>query len=261
MEVIALALLTSWVSAAETEVLSGKEIVQRCHYKYAGDDQRSHLLVTSELTNGKKISSEYIRLWKNYGGKDGVVDKVILYTTSAHNQGLAFMRWGYVKGSKRLADQWVYLPETRVVKRISKRTPDEMDWGFSDDDLHVRDIDEDDHRFIEVRTVGEKSFYVVESRPKHDHMYGKRIVWFSKEDDWKRCVESRIDYFDKEMKMVKTQRFTWQNIEGVWAWKTAVIKNFRADSTTVYEVTNIEVNVGLKDREFTARALARGYQY
>ncbi len=225
--------------------LSGTEIVQRCYYKNAGDDQRSRLLVTSTLTNGKKVTSEYIRLWKNYAGKDGIVDKVVLYTASAHNKGLAFMRWGYTNNSERLADQWVYLPEMRIVKRISKRTPEEMDWGFSDDDLRERDISEDDHRFVEIRTIEGKEFYVVESTPKSGSIYGKRISWFSKADDWEQCVEKRVDYFDKEMKMVKKQFVTWRQVDSAWVWESAVIKNFKADSTIVYDVKEIEVNVGL----------------
>jgi len=244
----------------QAEELSGHEIVQRCYYKNAGEDQRSHLMVTSTLANGKKISSEYVRLWKNYSGKDGIVDKVILFTASAHNRGLAFMRWGYVNGSERLADQWVYLPETRIVKRISRRSPEEMDWGFSDDDLRVRDIDEDEHRFVEVRAFEGNEFYIIESIPKNDPVYGKRISWFSKAEDWEQCVEKRIDYFDKEMKMIKKQVITWRQINDAWVWETAIIKNYKADSTIVYDVHEIEVNVGLKDRVFTTRALARGYQ-
>lgn len=241
------------------EDLSGVDIVQRCYYKDAGQDQRSHLLVTSALANGRKVTSEYVRLWKNYDGKDGVVDKVVLYTASAHNRGLAFMRWGYTNGSKRLADQWVYLPEMRIVKRISKRSPEEMDWGFSDDDLRVRDIDEDEHRFVEIKRVEGNEFYIVESIPKHGSIYGKRISWFSKTDDWEQCVEKRVDYFDKEMKMIKKQVVTWRQLKGAWIWETAIIKNYRTSSSIVYDVKEIEVNVGLKDRLFTTRALERGY--
>ena len=257
LAVTLLLLLSLSVGAAESRALSGKEIVQRCHYKNPGDDHRSRLLVSSTLADGRKVTSEYIRLWKNYGGKDGVVDKVVLYAAGSHNEGLAFMRWGYVNGSKRLADQWIYLPETRVVKRIAKRSPGEMDWGFSDDDLRLRDIDEDDHRFLGVRTLEGNEFYVVESIPKHDHIYGKRISWFSKTKEWEYCLETRIDYFDKEMKMVKKQLISWRLIDGAWVWERATIKNFRADSTTVYEVKDIEVNVGLKDREFSTRTLGR----
>lgn len=256
---VAIALLALLPVVLQAQQLSGEEIVQHCYYKHAGNDQRSRLQVTSTLSNGKKVSSEYIRLWKNYGGKKGVVDKVVLYTVSAHNKGLGFMRWGYTNGSKKLADQWVYLPEMRIVKRISKRSPEEMDWGFSDDDLRVRDIDEDEYRFIEVRVVEGKEFYVVESIPKQNSIYGKRLSWFSKADDWDRCLERRVDYFDKEMKMVKKQNITWRKIGGAWVWETAIVKNFRTNSSIVYDVKDIEVNVGLKDRVFTTRALAKGY--
>lgn len=257
--IVAILLLSLASTVLQAQELSGEEIFKNCYYKNAGNDQRSRLLVTSVLANGKKVSSEYIRLWKNYNGKKGVVDKVILYTVSAHNKGLGFMRWGYTNGSQKLADQWVYLPEMRIVKRISKRSPEEMDWGFSDDDLRVRDIDEDDHRFIETRTFEGNQFYVVESIPKNDPIYGKRVTWFSKTDDWEQCLERRVDYFDKDLKMVKKQIVAWRNIDGAWVWETAVVKNFRTNSSIVYDVKDIEVNVGLKDRVFTTRALAKGH--
>jgi len=239
---------------------TGTEIVQHCYYKNEGNDQRSRLLVTSTLANGKKTTSEYLRLWKNYFGEKGIVDKVVLYTTSPHNRGLAFMRWGYINGSEKLADQWVYLPELRTMKRISKRSPDEMDWGFSDDDLRVRDIDEDVHRLVEIRVHEGNEFYIVESLPRKDPIYGKRVSWFSKTDDWEQCLEKRTDYFDKEMKMVKKQTITWRLIDSAWVWETAIIKNYKANTLVVYDVRDIEVNVGLKNREFTQRALMRGYK-
>ncbi len=83
-------------------------IVKQCYYKYQGDDQRS--LLTASLTgeNGKKTKYEFVRLWKDFGGKNGIVDKVILFSLfPPDNEGVSFMRWGYTNDSDKLADQWV----------------------------------------------------------------------------------------------------------------------------------------------------------
>ena len=75
---------------------SATEIVSHCYNKYAGDDQRSRLTIVIGDHNGKGNRSEYRRLWKQYDGKDGVLDKVILFTESpTDSRGVNFMCWGY----------------------------------------------------------------------------------------------------------------------------------------------------------------------
>ncbi len=247
---------TAW---ADTAALSGTEIVQHCYYKYAGDDQRSHLLIALTDENGKKVKSEYLRLWKDYGGKDGVVDKVILFTTyPPDNKGVNFMRWGYTDPAK-LADQWVYLPEMRMVRRVSQRDPKNMDWGFTDDDLRIRALDEDEHRRVQDTSQESEDFYVVESTPKHDLVYSKRVNWFKKADNWENCLQRRVDYYDKQGALVKKQFMKWEKIGEAWVWRTVVVRNLLSSVSAVYDMLDVDVNVGLDDAVFSERTLRRGY--
>lgn len=156
--------VTNTVASAATP--SAMKIVSQCYYKYAGDDQRSRLTIAISDHNGKVCESEYRRLWKQNDGKDGVTDKVILFTESpTASRGVNFMRWGYPAKSGKPADQWVYLPEMHTVRRISQRDPNSMDWGYTDEDLRIRDLDEDDHRLKQIERSDGQEFYVVESIP------------------------------------------------------------------------------------------------
>ncbi|MEQ6340886.1 MAG: outer membrane lipoprotein-sorting protein [Gammaproteobacteria bacterium] len=247
--------LMACAAAASAAEPTPSEIVQHCYYKYAGDDQRSQLRITLNDPVGKKISNEFTRLWKDYKGQNGLVDKTILYMTyPPDSRGLNFMRWSYVSESK-VPDQWVYLPELRMARRISQRDPENMDWGYTDEDLRIRTLDEDAHRYLGTISQESQQYYLVESTPKGNSSYSRRVSWFSKTLDWEDCVESRVDYYDKQNTLIKKQTVRWQKIKGAWAWKTAVAQNMLSKATVVYDMEQVEVNVGLKDDDFNQRAL------
>ncbi len=251
---VALHLMVCAAAASAAEP-SATEIVQHCYYKYAGDDQRSRLRITLNDPAGKKISTEFTRLWKDYKGQDGIIDKTILYMTyPPDSRGLNFMRWSYASEGK-VPDQWVYLPETRMARRISQRDPGNMDWGYTDEDLRIRALDEDVHRYLGATSQESQQYYLVESTPKGNSSYGRRVSWFSKTPDWEDCVESRVDYYDKQGTLIKKQTVRWQKIKGAWVWKTAVAQNMLNKATVVYDMEQVEVNTGLKDDDFNQRAL------
>lgn len=251
-------LVTNTIASAATP--SATEIVSHCYYKYAGDDQRSRLTIAISDHNGKGGESEYRRLWKQYDGKDGVLDKVILFTESpTASRGVNFMRWGYPTKSGQPADQWVYLPEMHMVRRISQRDPNNMDWGYTDEDLRIRDLDEDDHRLKQIERSNGQEFYVVESIPRRASAYGKRISYFNKTADWQDCAPRRVDYYDKNGELLKQEFITWKRLNAAWVWDTAVMYNVRTKVSVTYRTQETEVNVGLDDRLFSERQLRRGY--
>ena len=257
-------LFTLFLIPAETtlggESLSGADIVKHCYYKYAGDDQRSRLTITITAADGKEVKSEYHRIWKQTDGRDGVVDKVILFGDApADIRGVNFMRWGYSAAGGKPADQWVYLPEMNMVRRVSQRDPDNMDWGYTDEDLRIRGLDEDDHRLEPIAHIGDQDYYVVTSTPRHDSAYGKRIAYFNKSETWEECAPRQVDYYDKNGELLKQEFLTWQRINAAWVWGTAVMRNLRTKVTVTYQMRETAVNVGLEDRLFSERQLRRGY--
>ena len=253
-----LLLVTNTVASAATP--SATDIVSHCYYKYAGDDQRSRLTITFSDQNGKLGETEYRRLWKQYDGKNGVLDKVILFTESpTASRGVNFMRWGYPAKSGKPPDQWVYLPEMHMVRRISQRDPNNMDWGYTDDDLRIRDLDEDDHRLKQIERSNGQEFYVVESIPRRASTYGKRISYFNKTTDWQDCAPRRVDYYDKNGELLKQEFITWKRVKTAWVWETAVMYNVRTKVSVSYRMQETVVNVGLDDRLFSERQLRRGY--
>ena len=72
-----LACLPYRLSAAEINV---NDIVAHCSNKYQGDDQQSKLTVTFKNSAGKVQKTGFTRLWKNFAGKDDLLEKVIMIT-------------------------------------------------------------------------------------------------------------------------------------------------------------------------------------
>jgi hypothetical protein len=169
------------------------------------------------------------------------------------------MRWGYSTTSGKPADQWVYLPEMHMVRRVSQRDPANTDWGYGDEDLRIRDLDEDDHRLKQIERIDGREYYVVESVPRNGSAYGKRITHFNKADNWEDCAPRQVDYYDKDGELLKQEFITWQRINTAWVWDTAVMYNVRTKVTATYQMLKTEVNVGLDDRLFSERHLRRGY--
>ena len=254
-------LLAAFAAPPVSAELSAKEIVKNCYYKDAGKDQRSELVAILRNKDGSEKRYEFARLWKDYTGESDLVDKVIIFTLKPLvNKDIAFMRWGYTIESNKKAEQWVYLPETRLTRRLAKRDPKNGDWGLNDDELRIRNMDEDDHTYLGVHTYEKREFYVVESRPKLDPIYSKRVAWYHKTDNWDTCVEGRLDYYDKQGKLVKKQFTKWDKIDDAWIWRSVVVKNAQTKSTVIYKMKDIEVNVGLDDSVFSKRTLERGYR-
>lgn len=256
------AMLTALLAPSVSAELTAEDVVNHCYYKDAGKDQRSELVAILRSEDGTEKRYKFARLWKDYVGEGDLVDKVIIFTLRPlSSKDIAFMRWGYTIESKRKAEQWVYLPETRMTRRLAKRDPENGDWGLNDDELRIRNIDEDIHTYLGVQTYEKKEFYVVESQPKSDPIYSKRVAWYYKTDSWDTCVEGRLDYYDKQGKLVKKQFTKWDKIDDAWIWRSVVVKNAQTKSTVIYKMKDIEVNVGLDDSVFSKRTLERGYRY
>ena len=255
-----LSLLANGVVIAE-ETPSTEEIIKYCEYKDPGKDQRTRLTVILIDKEGGERKNIYRRLWKNYYGEKKVVDKMVLYTEFPPDaKGTGFMRWGYTSAAAKPADQWLYLPQLRKIRRVSVRDPGD---SFLGSDLSYGDIDEraadaDKHSLLRTEEINGKSYYVVESVPKEvKPLYSKKISWYRRADSWADCVRAKTDYFDLHSALLKTQSLTWQKVDGAWAWDKVIVENVQTRHKSIFGVSDVEIAVGLKDKQFTERNLEK----
>lgn len=243
--------------------VTGEDVVKNCDYKNPGNDQRSKLAIILKDSSGSERKNVYLRLWKDYKGAEGVADKMILFTEYPPDaQGSAFMRWAFTRESDKNADQWIYLPALRKIRRVSIRDPGD---SFLGSDLTYADIsgrawDEDEHKLLRTESANSNEFYVVESTPKEKSpLYSKRLSWFLKTPAWEGCIKARVDYYDKRGDLLKRQNLRWQKVGPAWVWDKVVVQNVQTLHSSLFEVTNVEINVGLQDSLFAERTLEKGY--
>ncbi len=251
------------VHAAQDGAVTGEDVVKNCDYKNPGNDQRSKLAIILKDSSGSERKNVYLRLWKDYKGAEGVADKMILFTEYPPDaQGAAFMRWAFTRESDKNADQWIYLPALRKIRRVSIRDPGD---SFLGSDLTYADIsgrawDEDEHKLLRTEPANNNEFYVVESTPKEKSpLYSKRLSWFLKTTAWEGCIKARVDYYDKRGDLLKRQNLRWQKVGAAWVWDKVVVQNVQTLHSSLFEVTNVEINVGLQDGLFAERTLEKGY--
>lgn len=248
-------------AAAPTQSLpSGKKIFEQCNYKYPGDDQQSTLTITLRDKDGNERKNIYHRFWKDYKGVDGIVDKMVLYTKYPPDaEGAAFMRWAYTASSDKNADQWIYLPVLKNIRRVAIRDPGDSFLGsdLTYADISKRDINADKHKLIQVLSKADKQYYAVESDPVDPSraLYSKTVSWFEKGADWGGCVKRQVDYFDKKGVPLKRQVLEWQKVGKAWVWSKVLVKNLQTGHSSLFGVTDVKINVGLRDDDFTERAL------
>ena len=252
--------VASLSAAPLTGVPTGKEIFERCNFKYPGEDQQSTLTIILRDKDGNERKNVYHRLWKDYKGAEGVVDKMVLYTEYPPDaEGAAFMRWAYTAESDKNADQWIYLPVLKKIRRVAIRDPGDSFLGsdLTYADISRRDINADKHKLTQILKRGNQEFFAVQSTPvnKKGSLYSKTISWFEKDQDWKGCVKRQVDYYDNKGIPLKQQIIKWQKVDNAWVWSEVLVKNLQTGHSSLFRITDVKINVGLHDDAFTERAL------
>ena len=249
---------------ATSETPTGKEIFKLCNFKYPGEDQQSTLTIILRDKDGNEKKNVYHRFWKDYKGANGIVDKMVLYTVYPPDaEGAAFMRWAYTSSSDKNADQWIYLPVLRKIRRVSIRDPGDSFLGsdLTYADISGRDVDADTHKLVKVLVKGNQKYYAVESTPVNERnsLYSKTISWFEKTgQDWNTCVKRREDFYDKKGEGLKQELIKWQRVGKAWVWDEVLVKNVQTGHSSLFRVRDVKINVGLKDDVFSERALSLG---
>ena len=250
------------VSGLAVEDVPVKKVVQSCEYKNPGSDQRSVLAIELIDKDGSQRKNIYRRFWKNYAGEDGIADKMVLFTVFPPDaKGTGFMRWGYAAGENKMADQWLYLPHLRKVRRISVRDPGDSFLGsdLTYGDIEDRTIDDDDYSLLRKEQKDGAELFQVEIRPKEEGaLYSKKISWYLKRAEWDDCVRVKTDYYDRQGNIQKKQNLTWQKVADAWVWDRVVVENVQTNHRSIFTINDVEVNVGVSSRVFTERALEKG---
>lgn len=257
----------AWVTCsgvyASNEVYSDPEnLLDQCHYRGAAYDHRSIMTVINRNKGGLEKKSEYLRLLRYYGTRAQIKEKMLLLTEYPPDvKGLAFLRWEYALSTGHEVDQWLYMPNRKVLRRISARNDNDSFLGsvLTLGDIKTRPFGADRHRIIKTSEFKEGVIYTLESTPKNgSELYSRLIKQYKQTFSTKTCELESIVYHDQKKQLLKKQSLTWQYVAGIPIWKHVEIKNVQSGQNSVFKIEKVEMNVGIKDSVFSKRTMRRG---
>lgn len=260
--IFALTMSAAIDAVAQDGVPTADEIVTRCENKYAGDDQTTRLTITNRNKDGSERQTVYVRHLKNYKPDGDVLQKMLLLTESPRDaKGTTFMRWEYPRAAQKVPEQWLYAPQSRILRRVSVRDPGEAFLGttLTLGDIAIRAPDQDTHKLLGIERNFGGEWYVVESVPREDGALYSRIVnFYTKTVNWDECVKVQAVFYDPRGIQQKTQKLQWQRVNNAWVWSHVEVVNTQNEQVSIFDVTDVQINPGLGEELFTERNLKRG---
>jgi outer membrane lipoprotein-sorting protein len=239
------------------EKLDGLAIMKKSRDLYLSKDQISTVTLQLIDKDGSERKIVTRRLWKNYAGQDGLDSKTLFWTEfPPDNKGTGFLIWDYATDGKP-DDLWLYLPSLRQSRRMTTRDQDDAFMGsdLTFADMGQRRLDEDVHTLIGDGKANDILCYIVQSVPKEKNsIYSKKESCISKKD-W---LTVGVNYFDRKGVLLKTQTIEWMEKGGVHIYKQMMVKNVQTGHSTIFTISDLKLDNGLRDDELTERALKTG---
>jgi len=236
------------------------------------DDQISKLTFLFDGPNKDKQEVIYTMVWKNMHGEDGFDSKAMFFTESPpEKKGIAYLGWLRPDGSAKNDDEWVYLPELRSTRRLAHRdhehNHDDDEFGNSiltTDHLEPRLPELDDHEFIGEKSLEGKSYYLIRSTPKIHINHGSAhqgnttfraiIRWIEKDT----YLIQRKQFLNENDAIDIDMQIAWVEVQGFWLWHRISAINPKNNNTTIMTVSETQINLGLKNKDFSKRMLKKG---
>jgi hypothetical protein len=212
-----------------------------------------------------KRNSVQLILEKAIGDKS-----IIRFMTPAEIKGVAALTHEHPDATD---DNWLYLPATKRVRRISgaNKTASFQGTEFTYEDLSNRIVAKYDWLFLaesDLETAaGKVPVFQVEAKPRYqDTGYSKLVVYINRAQ-WR---QERIEFFDKAGRLLKVlDNTSWKHRHGRF-WRPVLIemRNVQTKKRTVIDSSTQMVNMALytnkrtgtkrpnlTDKQFTTDAL------
>lgn len=233
---------------------SALQIIENVYRRPTPRDQQAELQMSLINSRGEERTRQIQQYLKTYSDMD---KKIMFFKSPADVRNTTFMNWSYDDES-RDDDQWIYLPALQKVKRISSDSKSDYFMGsdFTYDDLGERHPAEDTHRIIAEETINGEECFVVESIPvDEDYMYSRTVTWVIK-DKW---ISLKKEFYDEDEELLKILTVReYQNISGYWIVLNTEMHNVQKDHLTRIKLSNLVIDSGISDTQFTERMMRRG---
>ena len=234
------------------EPLTGLQVIEKAKQNGKGFKDLVHE-VKMLLVDETGDSTEREMLMKAMTQQDGESFSMLIFTAPQREKGISLLTVTEPGASDK---QYLYLPSSRRVKRITSSNKGSSFRGseFTFEDLS--DQKTEDYRFEMVREepCANLSCYVIDRFPKSDESsYSKTRMWI----DAEYFRLQKAEFFDRDNQLLKTMQTNgYELFEGqYWNPKEVVMANAQSGKSTKMVSLSLKMNSGLKESEFTELAM------
>jgi hypothetical protein len=256
-------LLVFAISAAAAPV-TGDWVARQVQDRDSGKDSRATVQLTLFDRHSRARERTLTMLTKRGAGGSGeqAGDKALTrFTYPDDIKGTSFLVWEHPEGED---ERFLYLPSLGRVRRIVGGEAQESFVGtdFSYEDIGGREFSDYTYTLLDEdsswRAPDGKVYtaYRLESRRKEANAKYPRVVSLITKDTF---IVVAAEIFNRRNEQEKTYRVTrLERVQDIWTTLQAEMSNLLERTRTTLGITEIEYNVGLKDAEFSRRALEAG---
>lgn len=247
-------------SALTDELPTGAEIAQKVYSRPEGKTLQRNLHMKLINKNGKIRERQTVVYRKDY---EGVRKNVLFFQQPKNLKGTGFLTWDY-HDSATEDNQWVYLPATRKVRRITASKQGDYFFGT---DLTYDDMKKEGKGNLEDfsrQTLGREMIdghecYKVEALPVNSIIakelgYGKVHQWIDP-ISWMVLKTKVWDTRENDLKTIHFKDI--KKVDGIWTAGRIEAENHKTGHQTHFTFTNIQYNQEINDSLFTSNNLKR----
>ena len=249
------------VSDATAEDLSGREVMENVVARDDGEYLSRTLKMTLTNRRGKTRVRE-TRGFRKYFGEEKRT--VLFYVSPANVKGTAFLTWDYAD-EKIDDDQWLYLPATRKIRRVSAADRGDSflgtDFSFEDVKNEAKpNLSDYEYRRLGVSTVDGVECIIVEGIPVSEKI--ARELGYSKVESYvdpEIWISRKTEFWDikgNPLKVIESKDI--RQIDGIWTTHEIYAKNYKTGHKTQFSFSDIDYRTPIDDYWFETRRLVRG---
>jgi hypothetical protein len=239
---------------AQATELSAAEIIKKATQSGSVSFQEGQAEIEMEITQASGRVRKNTMVLKMRKSLAGLSQTMVRFEKPAAVKGTSFL----VRERKgQLPDQFVFVPATKVVRRIAAGNSTRSFFGsdFSYADLMpMPKEDQEKGKIVRLAdaTVGGQAAYAIQMELPPEAPYGKVLFYVHQ----KHLLPIKVSFFDKKDQILKELVMKkLKKIEGQLVPVEMVMKNVQKGSQTVLRVNQIDSKAKLTDADFTEAAM------
>ena len=233
---------------AEEKGFAIAERSEKSHDGYIGDYAQMEMVLIDAY--GQQTVRKVIL--KSMETKDDGDKTIIKFIWPKAVNDTKLLIWGH---KHKNDDQWLFLPSSTRVKRISsrKKTGSFMGSEFSFEDLEGHELEKFTYRFIQEDTYNDRPVWIIERYPVNKGSnYSKHKVWMDQEY----LSAVKVDYFDRKGDLLKTATYeNYRQYHGFWRMDTINMLNHQTSKMSRIEWKNLKLKVAYNPEDFKPTSL------